>query len=137
MQNSHYVQVLRSPISAALLHGTIAAGVSQILRRGTSNRITKPSKKASPIFGWAAMTLCISPYCSLLLICYKFTAKSAGENYFENRLAFDKVRIEHRSIAAACFGHGVHKVPTQMTIINPASRVSHGLSAFSTGHSQT
>jgi len=30
-----YVQILRSPIFAALLHGTPAAGVSQTLRRGT------------------------------------------------------------------------------------------------------
>ena len=32
MQNSLYVQVLRSPILTALLHGTPAAGVSQTLR---------------------------------------------------------------------------------------------------------
>jgi len=34
VQNSLYVQVLRSPILAALLHGTPAAGISQTLRRG-------------------------------------------------------------------------------------------------------
>jgi len=34
VQNSLYVQVLRSRILAALLHGTPAAGVSQTLRRG-------------------------------------------------------------------------------------------------------
>jgi len=34
------VQVLRSPILAALLHGTPAAGVSQTSRRGTRNGIT-------------------------------------------------------------------------------------------------
>jgi len=37
VQNSLYVQVLRSPILAALLHGTPAAGVSQTLRRGTTD----------------------------------------------------------------------------------------------------
>jgi len=41
MQNSLCVQVLRSPILAALLHGTPAAGVSQTLRRGTRNWITE------------------------------------------------------------------------------------------------
>jgi len=41
VQNSLYVQVLRSTILAALLHGTPAAGVSQTLRRGTSNGITE------------------------------------------------------------------------------------------------
>jgi len=35
VQNSISVQVLRSPILAALLHGTPTAGVSQTLRRGT------------------------------------------------------------------------------------------------------
>jgi len=41
VQNSLHVQVLRSTILAALLHGTPAAGVSQTLRRGTSNGITE------------------------------------------------------------------------------------------------
>jgi len=41
VQNSLYVQVLRSLILAALLHDTPAAGVSQILRRGTRNGITE------------------------------------------------------------------------------------------------
>ena len=35
-----YVQVLRSPTLAALLHGTPAAGVSQTLQHGTRNGIT-------------------------------------------------------------------------------------------------
>jgi len=39
VQNSLCVQVLRSPILAALLHGTQALGVSQALRRGTRNGI--------------------------------------------------------------------------------------------------
>jgi len=39
VQNSLYVQVLRFPILAALLHGTRAVGVSQALRRGTRNGI--------------------------------------------------------------------------------------------------
>jgi len=40
VQYSLCVQVLRSPILAALLHGTRAVGVSQTLRRGTRNGIT-------------------------------------------------------------------------------------------------
>jgi len=34
VQNSLYVQVLRSPMLAAILHGIPAAGVSRTLRRG-------------------------------------------------------------------------------------------------------
>ena len=45
VQNSLYVQVLRSPILAALLHGTPAAGVSQTLRRGTRNGIMELSQR--------------------------------------------------------------------------------------------
>jgi len=59
-----YVQVLHSPVLAALLHGTPAAGVSQTLRHGTRNGITKLSQRAPPIFGRAAITLDIDPHCS-------------------------------------------------------------------------
>jgi len=45
VQNSLCVQVLRSPILAALLHGTGAVGLIQTLRRGTrtKNGITELS----------------------------------------------------------------------------------------------
>jgi len=43
VQNLLYIQVLRSPVLAALLHGTPAAGISQTLRRGTRNGITELS----------------------------------------------------------------------------------------------
>jgi len=33
VKNARYVQVLRSPILAALLHGTLVVGVNQTLRR--------------------------------------------------------------------------------------------------------
>jgi len=68
VQNSLYVQVLRSPILAALLHGTPAAGISQTLRRGTRNRITELSQRAPPIFGWATITLGIGPHSSKYLL---------------------------------------------------------------------
>ena len=61
VQNSLYVQVLHSPILAALLHGTPAAGVSQTLRHGTKNGITELSQRGPPIFGRAAITLGIGP----------------------------------------------------------------------------
>jgi len=55
-QNSLYVQLLRSPILAALLHVTPTAGVSQTLRRGTRNGITELSQRAPPIWGgWATI----------------------------------------------------------------------------------
>ena len=59
MQNSLYVQVLRSPVLAALLHGTPAAGK---LRRGARNGITE--ERAPPIFGRAAITYGIGPHSS-------------------------------------------------------------------------
>jgi len=64
VQNFLYVQVLRSPILAALLHGTAAAGVSQTLRRGTRNGIIELLQRAPPIFGRAAITLDIGPHSS-------------------------------------------------------------------------
>ena len=70
VQNSLYVQVLRSPILA--VHSTPAADVSQTLRRGGRNGITELSQTAPAIFGWAAITLGIGPHSSLiyiLLIC--------------------------------------------------------------------
>jgi len=62
VQNSLYVQVLRSSILTVLLHGTPATGVSQTLRRGTKNGITELSQRAPPIFGRAAITLGIGPH---------------------------------------------------------------------------
>jgi len=64
VQNSLYVQVLRSLILEALLHGTPAAGVSQTLRPCARNGITEHSQRAPPIFGWAAITLGIGPHSS-------------------------------------------------------------------------
>jgi len=79
VQYSLYVQVLRSPILEALLHGTpAAAGVSQTLRRGTSNVVTellqkrllysagRPSRWASShilvliMFRWCFFTVFVS-----------------------------------------------------------------------------
>jgi len=68
MQNSLYVQMLHSPISAVLLHGTPVAGVSQTLQHGTRNEITELSQRAPPIIGWAAITLGISPHSSCEII---------------------------------------------------------------------
>ena len=67
LQNSLCVQVMRSPISAALLHGTRAVGVSHSLRRGTRNGVTELSQRAPPIFCTAAITSDIGPHSSLFL----------------------------------------------------------------------
>jgi len=64
VQDSLCIQVLRSPILAALLHGTPSAAVSQTLRRGTRNGITELSRRAPSIFGWAAITSGIGPHSS-------------------------------------------------------------------------
>jgi len=52
LQNSVCVQVLRSAILAALLHGTRAVGVRQSLRRGTRNGIMELSQRTPPILTW-------------------------------------------------------------------------------------
>ena len=65
LQNSLCVQVLQSPILAALLHGIRAAAASQTLWLGTRNGITELSQRVSPIFVWAAITLGIGPHSSL------------------------------------------------------------------------
>jgi len=62
VQTSLCVQVLRSHILAALLHGTRPVGVSQTLQLGTELAQTAP-----PIFGWAVITLGIGgPHCSYI-----------------------------------------------------------------------
>jgi len=65
VQTSLCIQVLRSPILAALLHGTRPVGVSQTLQCGTWNGITELSHAPPPIFGWAAITLGIGPHSSV------------------------------------------------------------------------
>jgi len=74
VQNSLCVQVLRSPILAALLHGTPAAGVSQTLRRRTTNGITDLLQKAPPIYGRAVITLGIGPHSSSIFFLRLFSA---------------------------------------------------------------
>ena len=70
IQFASTVQVLRSRILAALLHGTPAAGLSQTLRRGTKNGIsfTELSQRAPPTFRWAAITFGIGPHSSCTFI---------------------------------------------------------------------
>jgi len=70
VQNSLYVQVLRSAILAELLHGTRAVAVSQTSWRGRGNGITELSERAPPLFGWAAITLGIGQHSSC---CYCLT----------------------------------------------------------------
>jgi len=70
VQNSLCVQVLHSPILAALLDGTQAVGVSQTSQRGTRNGITELSQRVPPIFGWADITLGIGPHSSFLYFSY-------------------------------------------------------------------
>ena len=70
VQYSLYVEVLRFRILAALLHGTTAAGVIQILWSGTRNGITELSQRAPLIrLGGQtpAITLGIGPHSSLML----------------------------------------------------------------------
>jgi len=50
LQHSLYVQVLRSPVLAVLLHGARAVGVSQTLRRGIFTR-----QDDHPVQHWASI----------------------------------------------------------------------------------
>jgi len=70
VQNSLYVQVLHSPILAALLHGTPAAGSAELSQRAPPTRI----------FGWAAIALGIGPHSSLFYI-------SVSSTYFAHFVA--------------------------------------------------
>ena len=54
VQNSLFVQVLRSPVLTALLHGT----------RGASAKLCGVEQRAPPIFGRVAVTLGIGPHSS-------------------------------------------------------------------------
>ena len=69
VQTSLCVQVLRSPILAALLHDSRPVGVSQALQCGTRNGIMELLQTAPPIFGWAAITLGMGPHSSFFYIC--------------------------------------------------------------------
>jgi len=81
VQNSLYVQLLCSPVLAALLHGTPAAGVSQTLRHGTRNGITELSQRAPPIFGRAAITSGIGPHSIVAAIVdVKYTYQRLGSH---------------------------------------------------------
>jgi len=67
VQHSHCVQVLRSPISAALLHDIRSVCVRQTLRRVTRKGTRELSLLfAPPTFGGAAVTLGIGPHSSYL-----------------------------------------------------------------------
>jgi len=63
VQTSLCVEVLSSPILAALLHGTRAMDVSQTLRR---------SAEGPPIFDRAAITLSTGPHSSFVLLYISF-----------------------------------------------------------------
>ena len=71
LQNSTCFQVLRSPVLAALLHGSRAVGVSQTLRRSAEGQ------KAPLIFGRAAITLGIGRRSSLCCFCKLCFQKNA------------------------------------------------------------
>ena len=60
VQNSLCVQVLRSPMLAALLHGTSATDVSQALQCGTRNGITELSQMA-PLIRLGTIMMGIGP----------------------------------------------------------------------------
>jgi len=91
VQKSLCVQVLHSPILAALLHGTRAAAVSQTLWHDTRNGITELPQSAPPIFGWAAIMLGIDRHSSsaitsyiLTVFAYNFTGIKTPLIYFQN-----------------------------------------------------
>ena len=68
-------QVLHSPILAALLHGTRAAGVSQNLRRATRNKITELSNRGGLYSAgwpshWASAHILVLICCFTIWVCH-------------------------------------------------------------------
>ena len=71
MQNSLCVQVLRSPILAALMHVTGAAGAStKLCGVVQGNGITELLQKVPPILDRAAITLGIGPHSSFFNVSF-------------------------------------------------------------------
>jgi len=104
VENSLCVQVLRSPILAALLHGTRAVGVSQTLRHGTQNGITELSLLVIFDTGRhlyilkSAITVGIGPYSS----CWKPNSITlAGSKLVADR--FEACRRPASNLSATSF----------------------------------
>ena len=76
VQNSLYVQILRSPILAALLHGTRVVEVSQTLRRGRLHGMELRNfwQRTPLIFSWAAIPLAIGPHSTFVSILHGLPA---------------------------------------------------------------
>jgi len=89
VQNSLCVQVVRSPILAALLHGTRAVGISQTLPRGTRNGITELLPRVSPIRGIAAITLGmgIGPHSSFFVGWWVGWSDGLGSKFLDKGLS--------------------------------------------------
>jgi len=101
VQNSLCIQVLCSPILAALLYGTQAAGVRQNFRHATRNGITELSQRAPPVFGRVAITFGIGAHSGLccFLPVYKVqTLSSSPSNSIPNIALYMYVYI----IACLC-----------------------------------
>ena len=84
VQNSLCVQVLRSPILAALLHGTRAVGVSQSLRHGTRNGITELSllvifNRGRHLYSEGGHHVGHRPTLSLISICHPLLVVSCND----------------------------------------------------------
>ena len=86
-----YVQVLRSPVLAALLHGSPAAAVSQSLLRGTRNGITELSQRAPSIFGQAVITLGNDPHCSCSTVLCIFRKPKMASVLADSKVSYVKV----------------------------------------------
>jgi len=71
LQNSLYVQVLRSLILAPLLHGTPAAGVSQTLRRWTEGATYIP-QGGHQAGHWPTFLVIVSFKCDTFSACHLF-----------------------------------------------------------------
>jgi len=105
LQNSFCVQVLRSHILAALLHGTRPVGVSQTLQLGTRNGITELSQTAPPIFGWAVITLGIGgPHSSYIWPQHWRVSENCVLNmkWIRNIWHWATIEVNNSEITVAC-----------------------------------
>jgi len=114
VQNWLYVHVLRSPILAVLLQGTPTAGVSQTLRRGTTNGNTEGLQTVPPIFGWASAHILVRLCCLAVGGCNN-TPKTWQDERAEWRVEASLCGINHsllqpNSLDTSCYQHMGHDV---------------------------
>jgi len=129
VKNSLCVQVLRSPILAALLRGTRAVGVSQSLRHGTRNGITELSllvifNRGRHLYSEGGHHVGHRPMFSLISICHPLLVVSCNDRMG----AGDATTLTQALLASytvQCLSHSQAFIPIPMHFI-PIPFPCHG-----------